>query len=115
MKIPKWFLLAGFLFRREVLYYGGITQKGILASVSDNIRLVDDAPGKASKQRMGDLQDERMAQDSNDKVWAGAFPMWNRRVLMTHWAGQEWNDMCQSFNFAAAGEEERLCFTYIYI
>ena len=54
------------------------------------------------KVRIGVLQDEWLAQDNTDELWAGDFPMWKKRVLMTQLAGQAWDGLCNSFDFAAA-------------
>jgi len=46
-----------------------------------------------------------MAEDDNDELWAGAFPMWKKRVLVTQWAGQAWDELCHNFDFAAAARK----------
>ena len=61
--------------------------------------------GRALKVRIGDLQDEWMAQDNNDEMWVGDFPMWKKRVLLTQWAGQVWDELCLTFDFAAAARK----------
>jgi hypothetical protein len=45
-----------------------------------------------------------MAEDSSDEMWAGAFPMWKKRVL-TQWAGKAWDELCKTFNFTAAARK----------
>jgi hypothetical protein len=54
----------------------------------DITQLVDMGLGRVLKVFIGDLQDEWMAQDSNDELWAGDFSMWKKRVLLDQWAGQ---------------------------
>jgi len=31
--------------------------------------------------------------------------MWKKRVLITQWAGQAWDELCQTFDFAAAARK----------
>ena len=42
-----------------------------------------------------------MVQDNNDELWTGDFPMWKKRVLLTQWAGQVWDEMYLTFDFSA--------------
>ena len=61
--------------------------------------------GRALKVRIGVLQHEWLAEDNNDELWAGAFSMWKKRVLLTQWAGQTWDELCHTFYFAAAARK----------
>ena len=54
-----------------------------VSNATDFTQLVDMGLGRALKVRIGVLQDEWLAQDNNDELWAGDFPMWKKRVLMT--------------------------------
>ena len=62
-----------------------------VTNATDITQLVDMGLGRAFKVRIGDLQDEWMAQDNTDEKWAGDFPMWKKRVLLTQWAVQAWD------------------------
>ena len=68
-----------------------------VSNATDICQLVDNRVGRSLKVRIGVLQDEWMAMDSNDELWAGAFPMWKKRVLMTQWAGKAWDGLCKTF------------------
>ena len=37
--------------------------------------------------------------------------MWRKRVLMTQWAGQAWDEVCKSFDFAAAASKVGMLMT----
>ena len=37
--------------------------------------------------------------------------MWKRRVLVTQWAGQAWDDVCKTFNFAGAARKTGMLMT----
>ena len=54
-----------------------------VSNATDNTQLVEMGFCRALKVRIGVLQDEWLAQDNNDELWAGDFPMWKKRVLMT--------------------------------
>jgi len=38
-------------------------------------------------------------------LWAGVFPMWKKRVLITQWSGQAWDELCHTFDVAAAARK----------
>ena len=42
-----------------------------------------------------------MTQEKNDELWAGVFPMWKKRVMLTQWSVQAWDDLYRTFDFAA--------------
>ena len=42
-----------------------------------------------------------MTQEKNDELWSGVFPMWKKRVMLTQWSGQAWDDLYRTFDFAA--------------
>ena len=74
-------------------------------NATDITQLVDMGLGKALKVRIGVLQDEWLAEDKNDVLWAGVFPMWKKRVVITQIAGQAWDELCHTFYFAAAARK----------
>jgi len=46
-----------------------------------------------------------MAIDDNDPLWMGNFPMWKKRVLMTQWVREVWDELCKEIAFAAAARK----------
>ena len=75
------------------------------AGMTDELQLIDDGVGYALKNEMGKLHDEWMQEPGNLELWTAEgkdFPMWKKRVLITHLAAKAWENICSRFNFEAA-------------
>ena len=71
----------------------------------DELQLIDDGVGYALKGEMGKLHDEWLMVDENLELWTAegkGFPMWRKRVLITHLAAQAWENVCKRFDFEKA-------------
>ena len=91
-------------------------------SVTDKLQPVDAGEGYMIKKLIGCQLDSYLENDENFERWCGqGFSASERRILLTKWVGQAWNDMQQYKNFrqrlfqktgllmtAEEGEEDKL-------
>ena len=68
---------------------------------TDEIQVVDAGVGALLKRKAEGIQTDWMAEDGNWEEWTGATLSASRkRILLTHWYGEAWEQVCDSFNFA---------------
>ena len=71
------------------------------AGNTDEIQVVDAGVGALLKRKAEGIQTDWMAEDKNWEEWTGSTLSASRkRILLTHWYGEAWEQVCDSFNFA---------------
>ena len=80
-------------FKETIAKQGGVVWFG-LPNATDLWQVVDAGPGQLVKVLIGQAQRQWLEDDANSELWYGherGLTAKDRRVLITHWAGEAWN------------------------
>ena len=89
---------------RDKLAQCNCTVHLLKSNCTDEIQVIDAGIGKATKDKMSALCANWLEDDTNMEKWqTGKISPSERRVLLTNWLAEAWENVCSSFDFEKLG------------